>query len=485
MNKILDFSPPVEIEIPGPLWLSFPEFSPQEKTNLFAVLEAKHSLLSKAIPGFSIEKDDILTLRSVFSEEEQSAYYLFSEKLYQMIGNRKWVVPKRKKPELAYSEKYLFRIWLNQLGMRGRAFAVTRKLLLENLEGCSAYSSEEKMNSYNSRKKEKHLYERMGQNKRHSNNWKNKRGNCSWDDSWKSQYTGNKDVRKKICQTAKENTTGIPTAVYCRVSTAHSHQQDSLENQILHYQKFIEEHPEYVLTEIYYDQGISGYKEKRPGFLKMLQDAGNGCFRLLITKSISRFARNTETVLKTTRYLTDLGIDVYFELQKIHTLTQNGELLLTLYAAFGQAESENARWLTQNAVHRKYEKGKPSTQLHRCLGYEKDVDGNLIPDKNAALVRMIFRMAGEGWRIGEITRYLNENEIFTQNKRRFTPSAVSRILHNPAYKGDYVCQRYYVNDQRKLVKNKGERKAYYIRQNHEPLVTVELWEKAQKELNRI
>ena len=113
------------------------------------------------------------------------------------------------------------------------------------------------------------------------------------------------------------------------------------------------------------------------------------------------------------------------------------------------------------------------------------MDGNLIPYKTAALVRMIFRMAGEGWRIGEITRYLNENEIFTQNKRRFTPSAVSRILHNPAYKGDYVCQRYYVNDQRKLVKNKGERKAYYIRQNHEPLVTVELWEKAQKELNRI
>ena len=82
MNKILDFSPPVEIEIPGPLWLPFPEFSPQEKTNLFAVLEAKHSLLSKAIPGFSIEKDGILILRSVFSEEEQSAYYLFSEKLY-------------------------------------------------------------------------------------------------------------------------------------------------------------------------------------------------------------------------------------------------------------------------------------------------------------------------------------------------------------------------------------------------------------------
>ena len=95
MNKILDFSPPVEIEIPGPLWLSFPEFSPQEKTNLFAVLEAKHSLLSKAIPGFSIEKDGILILRSVFSEEEQSAYYLFSEK----------TVPDDRQPQMGSTKK--------------------------------------------------------------------------------------------------------------------------------------------------------------------------------------------------------------------------------------------------------------------------------------------------------------------------------------------------------------------------------------------
>ena len=106
----------------------------------------------------------------------------------------------------------------------------------------------------------------------------------------------------------------IPTAIYCRVSTLHPHQQDSLENQIRHYQEFMKKTPNYILTGIYYDFGISGYKENRPGFCKMLEDARKGCFQQIITKSITRFARNTDTVLKTTRELKELGIDIYFEL---------------------------------------------------------------------------------------------------------------------------------------------------------------------------
>lgn len=276
----------------------------------------------------------------------------------------------------------------------------------------------------------------------------------------------------------------IPTAIYCRVSTTHPHQQDSLENQITHYQNLMENHPEYSLTKIYYDFGISGYKEERPGFSQMLRDAQNGQFRQIITKSITRFARNTDTILKTTRQLRNLEIDVYFELQKIHTLSQEGELLLTLYAAFGQAESENARWLTQAARQRKYEKGQPIRQLHRCLGYEKSPEGDLIPDKNARLVQEIFQMAADGWRIGDITKYLNQNKVTTQNGKIFSRSAVSRILHNHAYKGDYICQRYYVNNQRKLVRNKGEKQMYYIRHDHMALVTEELWEKAQESLRK-
>ena len=271
----------------------------------------------------------------------------------------------------------------------------------------------------------------------------------------------------------------VPTAVYCRVSTLHPHQKDSLENQIRHYQEFMKKTPNYILTEIYYDFGISGYKENRPGFCKMLEDARKGCFRQIITKSITRFARNTDTVLKTTRELKELGIDIYFELQKIHTLSQEGELLLTLYAAFAQAESENARLLTRMAIQQKYRKGHPMRQLHRCLGYRKDQEGNLVPDENAELVRQIFQMAADGWSISRITKYLNENKITTQNDKAFSRSAVSRILHNHAYKGDYICQRYYVNNQRKLVRNKGEKQMYYIRHDHEAIVSEELWEAAQ------
>lgn len=281
-------------------------------------------------------------------------------------------------------------------------------------------------------------------------------------------------------QTRTLDTPRIPTAIYCRVSTTHPHQQDSLENQITHYQDFMKNNPQYSLAKIYYDFGISGYKEERPGFSQMLKDAQDGHFRQIITKSITRFARNTDTILKTTRQLRTLEIDVYFELQKIHTLSQEGELLLTLYAAFGQAESETSRWLTQVSRQRKYEKGQPIQQLHRCLGYRKSQEGVLLPDGNARLVQEIFQMAADGWSVAEITRYLNESQITTQNGKRFTRSTVSRILHNHAYKGDYICQRYYVNSQRKLVRNKGEKQMYYIRHDHVALVSEELWEKAQQ-----
>ena len=119
----------------------------------------------------------------------------------------------------------------------------------------------------------------------------------------------------------------IPVAVYCRVSTKAERQSDSLENQIAHYTEEIGGDPHYELVEIYYDFGISGYKAARPGFQRMMADAEAGRFKLIITKAITRFARNTRTVLESTRRLKELGIGVYFELQGINTLSQEGELL--------------------------------------------------------------------------------------------------------------------------------------------------------------
>ena len=135
----------------------------------------------------------------------------------------------------------------------------------------------------------------------------------------------------------------IPVAVYCRVSTKAERQGDSLENQITHYTETIGSDPRYDLVEIYHDFGISGFKSARPGFQRMMEDAKAGRFEMIITKAITRFARNTRTVLESTRLLKELGIGVYFELQGINTLSQEGELLMTLFAAYGQAESEGAR----------------------------------------------------------------------------------------------------------------------------------------------
>lgn len=453
----------------GLLRFSLSNLPGRARANLSAILAEKQSLINKAIPDFTMEEDSILigNENSFISPEKEEAYRQFLEKLFQTARARKWVVPNRKNTNSGSSEKYRFRNWLNQIGLKGVKYANVRKILTENLSGSSAYSSQEKMEAYNKKRREARQYERNTEDK-----------SLSHYENLLSIST----AENPLSIPAAATFSSIPTAIYCRVSTLHPHQQDSLENQIRHYQEFMKKTPNYILTEIYYDFGISGYKETRPGFCKMMEDARKGCFRQIITKSITRFARNTDTVLKTTRQLKELGVDIYFELQKIHTLSQEGELLLTLFAAFAQAESENARWLTKMAIQQKYRKGHPMRQLHRCLGYQKDQAGNLVPDKNAELVRQIFQMAADGWSISQITKYLNENKITTQNDRTFSRSTVSRILHNHAYKGDYICQRYYVNNQRKLVRNKGEKQMYYIRHDHPAIVSEEMWETAQEKL---
>lgn len=271
-------------------------------------------------------------------------------------------------------------------------------------------------------------------------------------------------------------------AVYCRVSTREKGQLESLENQISSYRERVETSPAYCLAEIYYDSGMSGYKENRPGFLQMLEDGEKGKFDVIVTKSVTRFARNTATVLRATRQLKKLGIGVYFELQEIYTLSQKGEILLTLLAAFAQAESENARLQTQQMIQRKYEKGQPPRQLQRCLGYKKDEYSEFVPDENAWIVEQIFQLAAKGKRISEITRYLNETGIKTQNGKFFRRCSVSRILHNNAYIGEFTGQRYYVNEQRKLVRNRGEKPMYHMIEDHVPIISMELWNAAQDHL---
>ena len=275
----------------------------------------------------------------------------------------------------------------------------------------------------------------------------------------------------------------IPVAVYCRVSTKAERQGDSLENQITHYTETIGSDPRYDLVEIYHDFGISGFKSARPGFQRMMEDAKAGRFEMIITKAITRFARNTRTVLESTRLLKELGIGVYFELQGINTLSQEGELLMTLFAAYGQAESEGARRHTLMALQRKYDAGRPPRQLQRSMGYSKGDDGEFYPDEYAPLVLEMYEMAADGYSAAEITNYLNAEGITNHNGKKFIRASVTRLLRNPAYKGDFIARQYFVNEDRKLVKNTGEKQMLFIEDDHIPIVTRQLWDKAQETLD--
>lgn len=287
-----------------------------------------------------------------------------------------------------------------------------------------------------------------------------------------------------IPRTVRPHDARIKVAVYCRVSTRGVNQEDSLENQITHYKEELGADPRYELVNIYYDYGISGFKEKRPGFQKMMEDSRQGKFELIVTKSITRFARNTGTVLNATRELKECGIGVYFELQKINTLSEGGELLMTLYAAFGQAESEANRVGTKMAIQRKLEKGESVSQVQRIFGYSKNEDGQIVPDENAKWVVKIYEMAVEGFSISQITNYLNCEGIRTQKGKKFCRESVRRILKNEEYKGDFVQMKHFVDEHRKLLKNHGEKQMYYFHENHLPIVTNELWNAAQKALKQ-
>ena len=278
----------------------------------------------------------------------------------------------------------------------------------------------------------------------------------------------------------------LRVCAYCRVSTEEEEQANSLENQMEHYEEEIRSNPSYEFAGIYHDFGISGFKENRPGFQKMLQAARDHEIDLIITKSVSRFCRNTDTLLKAVRELKDLGVGVIFELQHINTLATSGEILLTVLAAFAQAESENYSALGNMVYTRKYEAGIPVQYLERSFGYDHGPSGEFLPDPGEApWVKKIYELCADGYRPVQIARHLNEHGVHTKAGSVFTSSTVIRILENEIYKGDYIMHKYYVNAERKEVKNRGEVDAWYIKDDHPALVSRKLWDRAQERLSEM
>ena len=269
---------------------------------------------------------------------------------------------------------------------------------------------------------------------------------------------------------------------YARVSTDSRRQEDSLENQMETYERLITGNPEYEFIGVFADQGISGYCENRLQFQRMMEKARAGEIELIITKSISRCARNTVTVLKFARELKELGVGIFFEEQNINTLSGDGELMLTVLASFAQEESrsmsENNKW----SIRKRFARGEFMINTARFCGYDKDECGDLIVNrKESEIVKLVFDLylMGLGFsRLASLLEYLN---VPTVSGGELEGGTIGGMLSNDKYKSDFHLQKYYTPaDRRNQTKrNGGEVQSYYISENHEPIVSTEVWEQAQ------
>ena len=278
-------------------------------------------------------------------------------------------------------------------------------------------------------------------------------------------------------------------AAYGRVSTDSDEQQESYEAQYNHYSKHIQQNPEWEFVDFYGDEAISGTStKKRDGFNRMIKDALDGKIDYIITKAISRFARNTLDTLNNVRMLKERGIGVYFETQNIDTLDSKGEVLLTILAALAQDEirclSENVAWGKRS----RYAEGKVFIPTKRFLGFEKDAEGNIIiNEKEAATVRLIYKMFLEGKTAHYITKHLESTGILSPTgAETWYPRSVISILENEKYKGDALLQKKYVPDflTKKVVKNDGVLPQFYVENSHPAIVSAEVWDMAQAEFKR-
>ena len=278
-------------------------------------------------------------------------------------------------------------------------------------------------------------------------------------------------------------------AGYARVSTDSDEQFTSYEAQVDYYTQYIQRNPEWEFVKVYTDEGISGTNTKhRIGFNEMIEDALAGKIDLIVTKSVSRFARNTVDSLVTIRKLKEKGVEVYFEKENIYTFDGKGELLLTIMSSLAQEESrsisENVTW----GQRKRFADGKVNLPYKQFLGYRKGADGfpEVVPEE-AVIVRRIYTRFMEGLTPGTIAKELTADAIPTPSgKQRWQTSTVESIIQNEKYKGAALLQKCFTVDflSKKKKINEGEVPQYYVEHSHEPIITPEEFDKVQTELAR-
>lgn len=281
----------------------------------------------------------------------------------------------------------------------------------------------------------------------------------------------------------------IRVAAYCRVSTQMEEQLNSYEVQVKHYTDKINSEPKWSFAGIYADKGISGTSaKKRDEFMKMIRACKRHKIDMIITKSISRFSRNTLDCLKYIRILKELNVDVYFEEQGLHSKDAGAEFYITIYGSIAQSEAENisanVKWGKQQSA----KEGKVSFSYNSFLGYKKGADGKPeIVEDEAKVVREIFDKYLEGESVRTIAKYLTANQIATPTgKEVWHYGTVKSILSNEKYKGDALINKTYVVDciSKKVKRNNGERAQYYVENNHPAIISPEKFNRVQEEMAR-
>jgi len=277
---------------------------------------------------------------------------------------------------------------------------------------------------------------------------------------------------------------------YARVSTDKDEQFTSYEAQVDYYTKFINSKPEWEFVTVYTDEGITGTNtKKRDGFKRMIDDALSGKIDLIVTKSVSRFARNTVDSLVTIRELKAHGVEVYFEKENIWTLDSKGELLLTIMSSLAQEESrsisENVTWGKRKSAS----DGKVSLGYSHFLGYDKGQSGGLVINpEQAVVIKRIYRDYMQGKTPWMIAKELKEDNILTPSGKstNWRAGTINSILSNEKYKGSALLQKTFTVDflTKRTKVNKGEVPQYYVEGSHEAIIPPDEWEQVQKEILR-
>ena len=281
----------------------------------------------------------------------------------------------------------------------------------------------------------------------------------------------------------------LRVAAYCRVSTDQEEQESSYEAQISYYTEKIGKNTEWQMAGIFADEGITGTQaKKRPEFLKMIRKCRERKIDVILTKSLSRFARNTVDSLKYIRDLKALGIAIIFEKENINTLETDTEMMLTIMSCFAQAESESISKNVSWGIRQSFKNGNVPMQYARLLGYRKgDDDKPEIVPEEAEIVKEIYRLYLDGMSLNMIVDRLNEKGLTTKGSNSpYRKEVVQRILTNEKYIGDALLQKTYVTDciTKKSRKNNGELPMYLVKDHHEPIVSRADFNRVQEEMAR-